>query len=275
MQYRHHARWTTFVFFLVITVALVLGTPGRRSVLAADSCAPPTGSIIAPSCPTSATYGLSYSAWNAKWWEYVYSIPAATNPLLDEIGADCGVSQSGPVFFLVGVLNVSGTATRQCTIPAGKALFFPLLNSENDDLGYPFTPPLTGTPAGPDPTTPPSTGIPPSPLHLSVDQLQAAVASDLATITALGATIDGVPVSDPFGYKAGPATFGYNLPFNNIYSSSAFGYLNIPPRMVRPAVADGYYLLVAPLSPGGHTVEFSGTAGSFTLHITYHLTVLP
>ena len=41
----------------------------------------------------------------------------------------CGTGQSGRVFFLVGTSS-SGTATRDgCTVPAGKALFFPLVNA--------------------------------------------------------------------------------------------------------------------------------------------------
>jgi hypothetical protein len=41
-------------------------------------------------------------------------------------------------------------------------------------------------------------------------------------------------------------------------------------------VADGAYLLVAPLPPGQHTIRFGGTGffgGDFSQDITYHLTV--
>lgn len=55
----------------------------------------------------------------------------ATNPLLNPTSAaGCRVGQSGPVFFLVGTFPpAESVADRSgCTVPAHKALFFPLLN---------------------------------------------------------------------------------------------------------------------------------------------------
>ena len=46
--------------------------------------------------------------------------------------------------------------------------------------------------------------------------------------------------------------------------------------LVDPVVADGYYLMLAPLTPGQHTLNFGGTIGdpiNFTLDITYNFTV--
>jgi len=39
---------------------------------------------------------------------------------------------------------------------------------------------------------------------------------------------------------------------------------------VYPVVGDGYYLLVEPLAPGTHTIEFTGAGW---IDITYHITV--
>ena len=39
------------------------------------------------------------------------------------------------------------------------------------------------------------------------------------------------------------------------------------------AVADGYYLMLKPLSPGVHTLHFVGTIPGFSLDITYHLRI--
>ena len=74
--------------------------------------------------------GKTYGAWSAAWWQYVEAQPASAGPLADSTGQTCAVGQSAasPVFFLVG-LTGSGTVERpQCVVPAGKALFFPLLN---------------------------------------------------------------------------------------------------------------------------------------------------
>src|SRR6185437_3171085 len=73
-------------------------------------------------------HGKSYNQLAVAWWQYVLGQPAATNPLQDTTGAHCATGQTGPVFFLAGTSG-SGTVTRQCTVPAGKQLFFPLLNA--------------------------------------------------------------------------------------------------------------------------------------------------
>jgi hypothetical protein len=39
-----------------------------------------------------------------------------------------------------------------------------------------------------------------------------------------------------------------------------------------PAV-DGYYVMVAPLSIGDHTIHFHGTAGPYVRDVTYNITV--
>src|SRR3990170_3657933 len=58
----------------------------------------------------SHAYGASYGEWSAQWWRWVYSLPVAENPWFDETGEMAANGQAGHVFFLVGVINVSGTA---------------------------------------------------------------------------------------------------------------------------------------------------------------------
>ena len=53
--------------------------------------------------------------------------------------------------------------------------------------------------------------------------------------------------------------------------------LNAPPGSKSPAVADGYYLMLEPLSVGYHTIHFTGKLAIdsyyFSLDVTYNLTV--
>jgi hypothetical protein len=42
---------------------------------------------------------------------------------------------------------------------------------------------------------------------------------------------------------------------------------------VFPAVADGFYLMLRPLSPGTHVLKFGGTSFGTALDVTYNLTV--
>ena len=79
--------------------------------------------------PQTAPFGKPLPQWTAEWWQFMLSIPTAVNPLADETGDRCMLGQRGEVWFLAG--NFGGTAaptTRACSIPEGKALFFPVLN---------------------------------------------------------------------------------------------------------------------------------------------------
>jgi hypothetical protein len=76
--------------------------------------------------PDSKPFNKTYSEWSAEWWQFVLSIPAADNPLLDNTGDLCAVGQHGPVWFLAGAFG--GTVERACTMPEGKAIFIPVIN---------------------------------------------------------------------------------------------------------------------------------------------------
>ena len=78
--------------------------------------------------PDSQPFGLSYADWTAKWWQWAYSVPRDVNPAYDDTGKYCAQGQSGPVWFLTGTYQ--HPANRYCTVPAGKAILFTILNSE-------------------------------------------------------------------------------------------------------------------------------------------------
>src|SRR5262249_3950679 len=75
----------------------------------------------------SSPFGSTYEEWSARWWQWVLSIPAATNPLNDTTGAQCAQEQTGKVWFLAGTFV--GAVTRTCSLPQGKAVFFPIVNA--------------------------------------------------------------------------------------------------------------------------------------------------
>jgi len=229
-------------------------------VALATALALPTAGAAANILPPNSTaFGKSYGGWSAAWWQYVLAQPASSSPLVDPTGAGCGTGQSGRVFFLVGTSS-SGTATRDgCTVPAGKALFFPLVNAfdvhtPGDGLDTPL---------------------------LVWNDLQNTIG--FGPFSELHATIDGVPVGNldpartPFRACAGPvarcsaADFSLTFPADNFFG--------LPAGTYAPAVADGFYLLLAPLTPGSHRINFGGTGlfggNPFSQDITYNLTVRP
>ena len=66
----------------------------------------------------SSPYGNTYGEWSAQWWQWLMSIPKATNPNFDTTGAHCAEGQAGPVWFLAGAFD-SGPYTRSCISAAG------------------------------------------------------------------------------------------------------------------------------------------------------------
>ena len=245
---------------LIILLALLgILAPTVASGTPAGAASPNPG--VLP--PSSQAFGRTYGAWSAAFWQYVESQPAPSNPLVDTTGANCRVGQSGPVFFLVGA-NGPGTIRRdECKVPAGKALFFPLVNAFDVHVSCDVAPAFCDTND--------------TPLEIWND-----LQNNLGFgASALHATVDGVavqnlnPATTPYQACAGPVprcsapAFSLTFPADNLFG--------LPAGTYAPAVADGFYLLLAPLAPGAHTISFGGTAtfngGAFSEDITYHLVV--
>jgi len=214
--------------------------------------------------PVQSNYeGASYAQWAARWWQYSLSLPVDQSPFLDTTGANFTSGQSGKVWFLSGVIsfNTNGeplppgeinTAVRNVSVPSGTALFFPVLNSEADNLN-PFGPNTTFT----------------------ADQLRAFAKQNMDLAENLQVQIDGRSINNLNDYRVQSPVFSYTLPDNNIVGKTTG--VNVPGQTVSPAVDDGIYLMLRPLSVGHHTVHFAGDfgAGSFALDVTYNITVTP
>lgn len=244
----------------VMTIAIILGLMVLAPMVAhADEN--PNPSVLPPD---SKPYGLTYGEWSAKWWQWAYSIPLSENPLVDETGANAANGQSGPVWFLAGKFCITpcgspevATANRVVNVPAGKALFFPILNTEWDNLGV--EPPL------------------------SEKELRDIIEAQMDSGENMVAEVDGVPIKDlesalTTPYRVISPVFTYRIPSDNIYK--LFG-INLPAQDVPGAVGDGVYLMLAPLPVGQHKIHFKGdfpiTApyGAFALDITYTINVVP
>jgi hypothetical protein len=195
-------------------------------------------------------YGNTYGEWSARWWQWALSIPAATNPTLDATGANCAEDQIGRVWFLAG--SSGGTFDRTCPVPAGQALFFPILNAAFGAAVFDCEPTLPEVPC-------------------NVPTLRAAAAASMDPVT-IEASIDDVPLLKLNDYRVQSPVFSVTLPEGNIVGQ--------PPGTYAPMVSDGYWLMLAPLSAGEHTIHFknSVTGGPFAgteTEVTYHLTVGP
>ena len=207
---------------------------------------------VAP--PNSMPHGVSYARWGATWWQWAFSLHAniPPNPLLTVGAVDCSYGQSGKVWFLAGALS-SGSTSRSCQVPTGTWLFLPVLNAWADNVAV--SPPVT------------------------IQTLQQQAAS-FAEASELHASIDGVPVQNLFAYRAAYAPFAYTVPAQDNmlqYFGADVPGNDWPTTFVFPAASDGYWLMLEPLPPGSHTINFGGTAKNtgFQIDITYTITVVP
>ena len=230
-----------------------------------------TGLIVASlavpvqaACPQVLPNGKAYEKLSAEWWKWAESFPVSINPLFDQTGANAYLGNQEKVFFLGGVINASGTVTRNITVPAGKPLFFPVVNALWDNVT--IRPPYLG-------------GFPRSE-PLSVPELYALAAQTVESASGIHASVDGCSIPNLSGYRAQSAPFSYRLPAtDNIYQFFGIDVAGV----IAPAVSDGYWLFLAPLPVGEHIINFGGTflndpgnpSDDFTLNITYHITVTP
>lgn len=142
-------RWLVPVAMAVSELA-VAGLPGEPAAgkLTAVSRTAAAGSASASAPAEEPRYGWQGSNYRdiaETWTRWLLSIPLGPDPLGSaETGINCGINQSGPVWFLAAPGGAN--YTRTCTVPAGKALAMPVMSYIND---YPC----------PDPTFQPAPGL--------------------------------------------------------------------------------------------------------------------
>ena len=93
--------------------------------------------FVAP--PDQKVAGQTQAEWSARWWQWASSFDAARSPVADRTGKLCANGQQGDVWFLAGVYG-SSPVKRECAVPAGKWLFFPIVNY----VTYPPAPDAVG-----------------------------------------------------------------------------------------------------------------------------------
>jgi hypothetical protein len=212
------------------------------------------------------------------WWQWAYNLdtsivgnPFGDNSLSCTLGQQQGnllfLTGTAGIFTLGGVQQGETDFTRACTIDPGTRLLIPLLNTECSPIEFGLNGPCGNTPEE---------------LRASANQLINPI-----IVTSLTLVIDGVqvPLDQLYQNKVESANNnGFSL---TIAPNNPFG-LNeatmVQPPVPLPAtvtsVAAGYYILLNPLQPGEHTIEFGGIAtfpdgSTFRTGVTYLLSVVP
>lgn len=180
-----------------------------------------------------------------QWWQWAMASPRSSSPVSDQTGERCGNGQQGEFWFLAGGYG-SSKIRRNCTVPAGKSLFFPLINMvywPTSEGGETFT----------------------------CNRAKELAALNNDTAIELFAEIDGQAVEHLEQYR--------------VASQQCFDVFDRVPQAQKPykafpSATDGYWLQIGPLSPGRHTLKFgarynrsSADYGSMVQDIEYELLV--
>jgi hypothetical protein len=184
-------------------------------------------------------FGKTWNEWTADWWKWLLSIPKEFNPGYDNESERCLIGSDPNVVFLVGTFG--GDAVRNYTIPARKAVLFPIIA---------FT-----TSYAEDPK-----------LKTSLDLVNRAK-SDMDDIIKKEATIDGKILHNVDRYRIQSPLFDLTYPEDNVFEALAGPTCGI---------SEGYWIFLKPLSPGKHTIVAAGScsSGKTSIGVTWHLTVL-
>lgn len=135
-----------------------------------------------------------------------------------------------------------------CTVPAGNAIFVPVINVECSTIE---APPFKCADAE------------------SCRRCATTIGSHIVART-LSASVDNVPIADLPAFRAPSPSYTFTVPSHNV--------LNVTPGTYT-SVSDGYWLMVKPLPPGTHYIHtfgaFDYTQGDFTENVLYKVTVSP
>ncbi len=203
-----------------------------------------------------------FAEWQAEWLQWAVSLPASLSPFLDTTGQNAGVGQHGPVWFLAG--NFGGTVTRAVAVPAGKWLFFPIINQ--------FWIGFVGDPPWHQRYIDSNTGKSYRSYEAYVREVVLKPMVDAATD--LLCEVDGKAIKHLEKGRTQAGTFSVWLPNDNVFGVDNTQY-SYGGNVYLPCTDDGIYVMLPPLAPGQHTIHFAGKSGAFSLDVTYHLTVTP
>ena len=201
---------------------------------------------------TAHPYGASLSEWAERESQWIYGLPAVDNPLTDQTGAQCGVTQEGPVWFLpriAGPRVFSGSRT--CTIPFGKAILL--------EIG-----------AYVDPWPCPDPSFAPAPGQSLYDFLAADAKAFMDGVNRLEVSLDGRALDDVLDYRFA-STGLFTLTGDPTFAALDACVTGSP----QPAIVDGFFMMFKPLDRGEHVIRVFGTdvRGANKTYV-YNLTIV-
>lgn len=170
--------------------------------------------------------GKTLDEYASIWWQWASSMPDAESPVMDRTGEKCHANQDGPVWFLAGGYG-SSRIQRECTVPSGRYVFFPVINM----VAY---------------TRPGTVGA-----TCEAKQKDAALNND--ELRSFIVMVDDLKLVNPAMHRyTSPTCFDLNALVPEKYKAPSF----------YPSAADGYWVMLKPLPPGKHRIEFRAEYGN-------------
>jgi hypothetical protein len=185
-----------------------------------------------------------------RWAQWAYVGPNGENVIQDVTGEFCDLNQDDPqVWFLAGSFGKTGVV-RNCTVPASKALFYPLIEGGWIDCPLPSKDSEV--------------------LEKDIRQFIAGMMDNASLLTS---TLDGVPISSLapqiLTVRTQSPIFTIYLPDDNVVGDPSCGF--IPPTTYPGGesgrqIIDGYWVMLPPLSPGNHILKLRGAAANWKIN---------
>ena len=225
------------------------------------------GIMPPPVLDPNGTYGgRTVAEWGAEWQKWIYEYPGPESLAFNTPGATCEMGQSmamgnggmdGPPFFL-GIWDFSGpgggTFTQACTVPMGRTILFQLFADWGDNI--------PGCTSG---------GTEQNCLSMSLPKLRKATALELE----IDGKSYGSQVADFAPYLTGCTHLFATIPNTpGNHWLAYYGCTSSESVLEYDAWQTGYWIMLAPLAPGPHTIHTSAHMPAFPVYeVTYNLTV--
>ena len=186
----------------------------------------------------SRPFGLSYSDWCVKWWQWISSIPKHINPAFDWGGSKVYENQNNSrVLFLCQTYEgVNNTPLRRNKITKGTSIFMPIINWIS--IMY-----CDGD---------------------SDNELLEIASSKMDVVGPLELTLNGITINKGLEkYRIQTPFFEINLPQNNLFDI---------PSGKRRCVSDGYWIFLHPIYENLRLSSFSSCSSGLTkIKVSYEL----
>jgi len=175
--------------------------------------------------PNENPFGLSYEDHIKNFWKFTCNLSKDKNPAINNNGQKDEIANqnsNSPVFYLNFSRDGDSLVERRCKVPREKGIFVPVMTVEVSEKEM---------------------------QNSSADYLKKIAKKDQDSVKNLSVKLDGNEVNDIHSYRTPTDVFQLEFPSDPIF--------DVSPGTCQ-SVADGFYLITKPLSPGTHRIDFKG-----------------